>query len=67
MECKESKAPTCVEMAIEMDNSHRTIGPVDGSQQRKGNGMITTQGDHPGEGLAEQGRTLLLGICLRCS
>lgn len=64
---REVVAHTCIKMAVEMDNRHRTISTVDRSQERESDGVITAEGDHSGEGLSEQRRALLLGIRLGCS
>jgi hypothetical protein len=53
-----------VEMAVEVDYRHGAIGAVDGAEQRQGDGVVTTERDDAGQGLAVLGRTFLPGVGL---
>lgn len=55
---------TCIEMAVKVNNRYRTVGAVDGTQQREGDGVVASQRDDPRQGLAVLGRAFLLSVCL---
>jgi hypothetical protein len=52
-------------MAVKMNDSHRPICTVDGSEERKCNGVVTAEGDDSRQSLALQGWTDLVCICDR--
>lgn len=49
-------------MAVEVDHAHGAVGAVDGPQQGEGDGVVTSERDDPGQGLALLGRADLLGV-----
>lgn len=53
---------TGVEMAVKVNDRHGPVRPVDGAQQGQGDGVVSTEGDDPGEGLGAQSRAGLVCI-----
>lgn len=49
-------------MAVKVDNSNRSVGPIYTAQQRQGNGMVSSQGDDAWKGLSSLGESVLLSI-----
>lgn len=49
-------------MAVEMNDRHRPIGTVDGPEQRKGNGVVSPEGDDTRQRLAVLCGALLVGV-----
>lgn len=39
---------TGVEVAVEVDHGDRTVGTVDGAQEREGDGVVAAEGDDAG-------------------
>jgi hypothetical protein len=51
-------------MAVEVDDRDGAVGTVDGPQQRQGYGVVASEGDDSGQGLAVLRRAFLLGVGL---
>ena len=51
-----------VEVTVEVDDGHRAVLAVDGAQQGEGDGVVTSQGDDSGQGLALLGGAELVGV-----
>jgi hypothetical protein len=53
-------------MAVKMNHTNGSIFTVDATQQREGNGMITTKSNQSRKSLALLRPTCNIRICLRC-
>ncbi len=52
-------------MAVKVNDGDGTVGPVDGPQQGKGNGVVATKSNDTGQSFALDGGTPLVRICRR--
>lgn len=53
---------TGVEMAVKVNDRHGPVRPVDGAQQGQSDGVVSAEGDDPGEGLGAQSRAGLVCV-----
>lgn len=54
-------------MTVEVDHSNRAVRTVNGSKQRKRDGMVATESDDPRQSLSLLGWSNFGGICDWCS
>lgn len=54
-------------MAVKVNDSHRPVCTVDGSEERKCDGVITAEGDDSGQSLSLLSWTDLVCVCDRCA
>jgi hypothetical protein len=54
-------------MAVEVNDAHRTVVTVDGAEEGKGDGVVTSKSDQTRQCLALLRRTRLVGMGVRCA
>lgn len=53
----------CVEVAVEVDDGDRSVGPIQTAEDGESDGMVASEGYDAGECLSGLGEAFLVGIC----